>query len=249
MIDYFSLKDKIILVTGASSGIGREISIQCSNYGAKLVITGRNIHELNRTFSSLNGDNHIQIAGDITSHDFINNLVAGSPQLDGIVHSAGIIEYIPIKFNTVEKINSILGVNYTMPVYLSELLLKKRKVNNNASIVFLSSISGLIGGGLAIGSYAGSKAALIGTSKIMALELAKLGIRVNCLAPGMVKTEMTETARKNLSEEALKKDEAKYPLGYGMPSDVASSAIFLLSNASRWITGTAIVLDGGLSCT
>ncbi|MBK7107101.1 MAG: SDR family oxidoreductase [Ignavibacteriae bacterium] len=248
MTNLFSLENKTILITGASSGIGKATSIICSELGANLIVLGRNEIKLNNTLLQLNGSTHSSFIGDLNEKVFIEDLVNKCPLLDGIVHSAGIIEYLPSKFYTPEKISKVININYTMPFYFTNLLLKQKKIKNNSSIVFLSSISGVKGGGQAISSYAGSKAALIGTSKIMALEVAKQNIRVNCIAPGMVETEMTEATQKSLSEEAINKDKLKYPLGYGDPKDIANAIVFLLSDASRWITGTTLIIDGGFSC-
>lgn len=240
----FHLTDKTILVTGASSGIGQQIAISIAEMGGNLIITGRNEKRLTETFSKLKKGNHSQIIADITKEEDLKSLTQQLPKLDGIVNCVGMVTPFPIKFINHEKINETFDLNYNAQVLLMSSITRAQKLNKNASIVFLSSISGAHphkGGTL----YSGSKIALESFSKVLALEFFPMGIRSNCIAPAMVKTPMYEYSEQNASKETMDAHVSKYPLGVGLPEDVANAAIFLLSDASRWITGTTITLDGG----
>lgn len=241
----FSLKGKTILVTGASSGIGRGIAVACSKMGARLVINGRNLSKLKETVSLMDGDAHTIASGDITDTDCLNRIVEDLPKLDGIVHCAGIVNRMLAKQLSGNDVDSIMDVNFKAPVLLQSLILQKKKINKNASIVFISSISAdspNIGSGI----YSASKGALISYSNCLMLELAPRGIRVNCISPAMV---WTDLAYDNMvTEDDLKKDEQRYPLKrYGSPEDIANLAIYLLSDASSWMTGTNIRITGGVT--
>jgi NAD(P)-dependent dehydrogenase (short-subunit alcohol dehydrogenase family) len=240
----FHLNDKTILVTGASSGIGMQTAISISKMGGKLILTGRNKENLKTTLSQLNGEGHKLIVADLLKEDERNKLIEELPMVDGIVHSAGTVNPFPIKFIDQEKLNETMNINYEIPVLLMAGVMRKKKINPKASIVFLSSVSGQHphkGGSL----YASSKAALEAFSKALALEVYLQGIRSNCVSPAMVKTAMYDVAEKGMSKEIMDEHISQYPLGVGYPEDVANAIIFLLSDASRWITGINITLDGG----
>ncbi|MCX6311096.1 MAG: SDR family NAD(P)-dependent oxidoreductase [Bacteroidetes bacterium] len=240
----FHLHNKTILVTGASSGIGRQVAISASNMGATLLLSGRNSAELEKTISLLSGANHKIISADLLLQHERENLANEIPMLDGIVHCAGTVKPFPIKFLDQKKLDETLKINYEAPVLMMAAILKNKKLNKNASLVFLSSISGQHphkGGTL----YAGSKAAIESFAKVLSLELYPQGIRANCISPAMVKTPMFDQAADEMSKEEMDKHIGKYPLGVGLPEDVANAAIFLLSPAARWITGINITLDGG----
>ena len=240
----FHIHDRVILITGASSGIGRAIAIAVAKMGGKVVATGRSEERLQETLNLLEGDGHSAIAADLLSGEGRSSLVDQLPQLNGIVHCAGVVNPYPIKFLNQKKIDETLNINYESPVLLMGEITKKRKLEKKASVVFLSSISGQHphkGGAM----YAGAKAALESFSKVMALEFYPQGIRSNCISPGMVKTAMYEEAEEGMSKESMDEHVAQYPLGVGYPEDVANTALFLLSDASRWITGINITLDGG----
>jgi NAD(P)-dependent dehydrogenase (short-subunit alcohol dehydrogenase family) len=246
MSTQFHLTGKMILVTGASSGIGRQVAISVAEMGATLVLNGRNEARLTETLNELSGDGHVVLAANLLNEIERKTMVEQLPQLDGIVHCAGVVNSYPIKFLNEDKIAETLKINYDAPVLLMALITRKKKLNRNASIVFLSSISGQIphvGGAM----YAGSKAALESFSKVFAMEFYRQGIRSNCLSPAMVKTPMYAEAEEAMSKESMDEHVAKYPLGVGRPEDVANAAIFFLSDASRWITGTNLRLDGGLA--
>ena len=240
----FHLFNKTIFITGASSGIGRQIAISASKMGAKVVVTGRNVKRLEETLSLLSGDGHILIKADLTVSDDLENLVQQLPQLDGVVMNAGIVKAYPIKYLNQKKIDETMGVNYNSVVLLFAKLANQRKLNQQGSVVFISSISSSFppkGGSM----YSCSKAALETFSKVVALEFQHLKIRSNTVSPGMVITPLYSDVENTVTKESMDSHIATYPLGVGYPEDVANSVIFLLSDASRWITGTNIILDGG----
>ncbi len=242
----FSLKDKLILVTGASSGIGRHIAIVLSKAGAKLVITGRDNARLEETFSQLNGAEHEKITCDLTSAQDRDILISQLSKLNGVVHTAGVLEIKPVKFIDEDDLQNINSVNYSAPVLLSQALLENKLLLPKSSIVFITSIAANIGA-VGFGIYSGSKGALTSFARVLALETAPQKIRVNCIAPGMVKTPMFDITTDSLSEEALSENEKLYPLGFVTPSDVANGVLFLLADASEKVTGITLTIDGGLS--
>lgn len=240
----FHLHNKTILVTGASSGIGQQIAKSICEMGGNVIISGRNNERLQSTFNNLIGTNNKKIVADLLNKNELNELIDQLPALDGIVHCAGLVQPFPIKFLSEDKISETFLTNYNIQVLLMAAITRQKKINKNASIVFISSISAAHphkGGAL----YSGSKAAIESFSKVVALEFYPLSIRSNCIAPAMVKTPMYDYAEKGASKETLDEHVKKYPLGVGKVEDVANTAIFLLSDASKWITGTTITLDGG----
>jgi len=243
MLKQFELKDKTIFITGASSGIGRQIALSTSEAGAKVIITGRDESRLMETYHSLAGENHIFHISDLSDESQIASLIKDLPLLDGIVHAAGITSHFPAKFIGNKQLNETFTVNFNAPVLIMNQVLTRKLLNNSASIVFLSSIASkypYFGGAL----YTASKLALEGYCKTLALELAVKKIRANCLSPAMVQTSMLEKTEDTISKESLDKMKSLHPLGFGTPEDVANAAIFLLSEASRWITGQNIILGG-----
>jgi len=246
MYDPFTLKEKKVFVSGASSGIGKAIAIECSRMGATLCITGRNTERLNGTFSQLEGSGHIQIVADLKTDDGIKAVVEAMPLLDGIVHCAGIAKPWPFQFSGKEVINEVMGINFYSPAILSQQLLKNKKINKGASIVFISSISGVSCSSVGGSVYSASKGAINGLVKGMALDLAPKMIRVNTVNPGMIDTNILTAGA--ISEEQLKEDTNRYPLKrYGKPEEVAYLVIYLLSDASSWVTGSSLLIDGGFT--
>ncbi|MGF6845072.1 NAD(P)-dependent dehydrogenase (short-subunit alcohol dehydrogenase family) [Chitinophaga sp. W3I9] len=244
----FNLQEKTILITGASSGIGKQIAISIASMGAKVILVARNAEKLTNVKELLDGAGHVVLSLDITDEIAIAAAVDKIPPLDGIVHAAGILKLAPIKILDFDQLKQITETNYLAPVNLTRLLLNKKKIQSAASVVFLTSVNGVYTAVKGFGAYAGSKSALNSISKVMALEYASRKIRFNTIAPGMIKTEMYHEMIKQVSDESVKEDKLKYPLGdYGEPEDVANAAIFLLSAASKWITGTTLVVDGGLT--
>jgi NAD(P)-dependent dehydrogenase (short-subunit alcohol dehydrogenase family) len=249
MYNPFSLEGKTILVTGASSGIGKSIAIECSKMGATLVITGRNSERLNDTFLSLEGSSHIQIIMDLTSYDSITALVEQCPQLDGCVNNAGIAKLVLVQFIKKNIIDEIINTNTVAPILLTSLLVKKKNMKPNSSIVFTSAVSGVYISSVGESLYSASKGAIHGFVKGAALDLAPKGIRVNSVNPGLVPTNILGIASELFSEaEVLERRKVQYPLKrFGKPEDIAYGVIYLLSDASAWVTGTALLIDGGLT--
>ena len=242
----FSLKGKSILVTGASSGIGRSIAIECSRMGAKVLLTARNKERLGETLNQMeNQVQHKMILGDLSMGEDLSKIVdVVSEPLDGLVQCAGFTIPKPFQFLSEKDMDGVMGVNFKAPALLTQQLLKKKKLKKGCSIVFISSISGVwvssVGGSL----YSASKGAVNGIMKGMAIELAAKSIRVNSINPGMINTHIFDSGE--ITEEQLKEDVKHYPLGrYGEPEDVAYAAVYLLSEASRWMTGSNILIDGG----
>lgn len=239
----FSLEGKTVLVTGASSGIGQATAIECSKLGARVVITGRNKERLNETFAQLTGEGHQIIVADLNTQDDIDALVEACPVLDGLVNNAGRGKSKPVNFLKLEDLQDVYQTNLFGVALLTKGLLKKKKLVKGSSIVFTSSISSyMTAAGLAI--YASSKAALCGYMRTCAIELGAKGIRSNAVMPGMVETKLINSG--TYTDEDKQKDLNLYPLGrYGKPNDIAYGIIYLLSDASSWVTGTELVIDGG----
>ena len=242
----FSLAGKRILVTGASSGIGRTTALECSRMGALLVLTGRNAERLHEALSTLEGDGHQAIPADLTNTESLASLVENVGKLDGLVLCAGQGNVIPMKLATRQRIEPTFDVNYFAPVELVRLLLKKKCIQDGASLVFVASIGGIDSITIGNGVYGASKAALNSTMKFFALELAPKRIRCNSVCPGMVNTSLIKGGA--LSEEQHKADMETYPLKrYGEPQDIAYGIIYLLSDAAAWVTGHSLVIDGGVT--
>ena len=242
----FSLEGKTILVTGASSGIGRATAIECSKMGANLIINGRNETRLKETLEALSGNGHSMIIGDLTDECIIDVIIKDIPGLDGAVFCAGISGHAPIQFIKKDEVDQMFNINYFAPLYLSKSLVKKKKLNKNGSIVFITSTSGIVSSYLGGSIYASTKGAVNGLVKTMALELAPKKIRVNSVMPSMVKTPIMDGGQ--VSTEQFEEDEAKYPLKrYGKPEEVAYGIIYLLSDAAAWVTGANLLMDGGRS--
>lgn len=248
----FGIKGKTILITGASSGIGQATAIECSKLGANVIITGRNKEKLNQTFQMLeeNGQTHQQILADITDDSDIDKLVDQLPKIDGLVNNAGIVFLKPLLFYTRKSIEEILQTNLVSQMLITKAVLKGKKIKKNGSIVFTSSIGGVYSVSIANGIYAAAKNGIDAFMRTAALELGHKGIRVNSVNPGMTETKLAVNDN-DLSAEDFEKDKKTYVLGrYGQPKEIAWGIIYLLSDASSWVTGTSLKIDGGktLSC-
>ena len=244
----FSLEGKTVLVTGASSGIGREIAIACSRMGATVVVTARNEERLQATLDSLesSGQEHRLLVADLTSSDEMTALVASLPSLDGAVLCAGNSTTLPLQFGSRDKFDEMFDVNFFAPVELLRRMYKKKILQKGASVVLMASIGGTHSFMPGNGVYGASKAALNSFMKYAAREFASRRVRVNSICPGMVDTPLIH--RGTITEEQLAEDAKRYPLGrYGQPEDIANGAIYLLSDASSWLTGHDLVIDGGFS--
>lgn len=242
----FSLEGKTILVTGASSGIGRATAIACSQMGAVVVVTGRNESRLQETLDALEGSGHQMIVADIANDDQIDYLVDQIPAINGLVNNAGITETCPTQFIKRDKLNRVMEVNTIAPILLTQRILKKKKLGKGGSIVFTCSISGTcvcVGGNVL---YSASKGAIHGFMKNAALDLAHKGIRVNDVCPGMIDTHILDAG--TISDEQLEIEAQRYPMKrFGKPEEVAYGIIYLLSDASSFVTGSSIVIDGGFT--
>lgn len=241
----FSLEGKTILVTGASSGIGAETSVECSRLGATVILSGRNQERLLEVLSRLDtsfSQKHQFIIADLSSEDDIAALVERIDYIDGLVNNAGVNRVKPVSFIKSDDLDFIFRNNTYPGVLLTKLLVKKKKLRKNSSIVFTSSVSSFFNApGRAL--YAGSKAAMTSFMRSFAVELADKSIRANAVHPGMVETKLSQ---ENLTDEERAKDMAEYPLKrYGKPEEVAWAIIYLLSDASAWVTGTSLIIDGG----
>lgn len=240
----FSLEGKTILVTGASSGIGRQTAIECSKLGAKIIACGRNEERLAEVVSVLDGEGHISFAGDLVENENIGKLVDSIPNIDGAVLAAGRGRTLPFLFSTKEKFDEIFNINFFSNVELLRMLAKKKRINALGSVVFIISIGGTLRYAPGNCIYGSAKAALNSIMHFSAIELAPKKIRVNGIFPGMIETPLIYGG--GISDEQLKADAESYPLKrYGKPEDVAMGAIYLLSDASSWVTGQSLVIDGG----
>ena len=245
MYNPYSLKGKTILVTGASSGIGRTTAIECSKMGSNVILTGRNQSRLEETVSFLDvkeGQKHHYVVADLTDEVQLSKLVESVDSLDGIVNNAGVNRVKPLSFIKPDDLEYIFQTNTFSSVNLTRVLVKKKKIKNGGSIVFTSSVSAFYNApGRSL--YAGSKSALTAFMRSFAVELADKKIRANAIHPGMIETNLI---KENLSEEELQKNRGEYPLKrFGRPEEIAWAAIYLLSDASSWITGTSLIIDGG----
>lgn len=242
MYNPFSLEGKTILVTGASSGIGRGICIDCSKMGAKIHLMARNEERLNKTLAEMEGNGHEIHIADLCVSESINSLVDVLPVLDGVVLCAGIIKTMPVKNISEDAMTEIFNANIMGDIKLCSRLLKKKRLNHDGSVVFISSVSTFnvkVGNSL----YSATKGAVNSFAKAMALEVSKQNMRVNCIQPGFIPSSILE--KHGMGEEAIQWYEERHPLGLGNPTDIANGCIYLLSDASRWVTGSIFTIDGG----
>lgn len=243
-VNPFSLAGRRLLVTGASSGIGRQIAISCAEMGGTVVLTGRHGERLHDTLGHLAGSGHRAVAADLLETGAIDRVVADAGALDGVVHAAGIARMVPFRMISHAHLGDVLGLNVHAPLLLTKALLAKRSLQQGASIVFVGAVASEVGP-VATAVYSASKAALLGAARTLALEVAKHKMRANVLSPGYVRTPLLDALGRN----GAKIDELLdiTPLGLGEPIDVAHAAVFLLSDASRWMTRSLFIADGGLT--
>lgn len=246
MVSYnpYSLEGKTILVTGASSGIGRGAAIECSKMGAKVIITARNEERLKEVLGQMAGEGHEMRVCDLADNNAIKTMVDTLPELQGVINNAGFTTIQPIPFINEDVFQSIMQVNTIAPVLILKYLVKKKKLKAGASVVFTSSLAGI--GMISVGNtmYACSKGAVSAFIQGAAKELAAKNIRVNAVCPAMVDSQILSSG--TITDEQLKKTMELYPLGrFGVPQDVAWAMIYLLSDASSWITGVNLPIDGG----
>lgn len=240
----FSVEGKTILVTGASSGIGAEIAFGLAQLKANVVITGRNEERLVKTYDRLPGNNHSKIIADLNRVADIDKLISELPVLDGVIFCAGIVKTMPVKNITDAALDEIFETNIISNIRLCKRFLRGKKIAKGASVVFISSISTFnvkIGNSL----YSATKGAMNSFAKAMALEVAPQKIRVNCIQPGFIKTALLDSGI--ITDEQLDAYIAKHPLGLGSPDDIANMCVYLISDASKWVTGSILTIDGGLT--
>lgn len=242
----FSLEGKTILVTGASSGIGKATAMLCAAMSARVVITGRDEARVEETFNLLQGEGHQKFVFDLTDEVAAQVAIGAMPAFDGIANCAGIADMNPFPFVTKQEMEQVFSVNFFAPVMLVNQLLKAKKLLKGGSVVFVSSVDGpkVVHAGNSV--YSASKSALTGMARNMAIDLAGKKIRVNCVLPGTTDTPMIRM--ENVTEESLQETAKTFPLKrFATPDDIANAIVFLLSNASMFITGTELVVDGGYS--
>lgn len=250
MVNPMDLSGRAVLVTGASSGIGRDTSVLLSELGARVVLTGRDSVKLEDTLSEMTGKGHTIEPFDLRTADqipsWLKAVTSKVGPLDGMAHCAGVHSHRPLRVLDTEKFEEVQRVNVTASMMLAKGFRQKDCRAAGASIVLLSSVAGLVGQP-GIAAYAASKSAVVGLTRCLALELASEQIRVNCIAPAMVKTEMSDRWFNSLTPEQIENIEQAHPLGIGRPRDVANATAFLLSDAARWITGSVLAVDGGFT--
>lgn len=248
MFNPFSLEGKTILVTGASSGIGRGIAVDCSKMGAKIVLTGRDEKRLTETLQMLEGEGHFIVIADISKQEDIESLAMQCPAVNGCVFSAGIAKLMPVKFIDRASLEEIINVNEMAPILLLAQLYRKKKLQNKASVIYIASLSGVYKSKIGESIYAASKGGIAGFVKEAALELSVKGIRVNTICPAFIQTEMTKMYDGAITK--VEKQEDLYPLKrLGVTQDVSYAAVYLLSDASSWVTGVNLPVDGGYCLT
>lgn len=246
----FDINDKVIMITGASSGIGRQCAISCSEMGAKVILLGRNNERLKETIEMMiEPSRHFKYSIDLVEYnkveEVINDAVAKFGKFHGLINCAGISITLPFKYMTPEKMDEYFHANVHTSMNLTRLMISQSYISEKgASIIFISSVMGYVG---EIGKslYSMTKGALIAGARSLAIELAPRIIRVNCISPGVVVTPMSKKAIYSKNEESLNKIKALHPLGLGQTRDIANACIYLLSDASKWVTGTNLLVDGG----
>ena len=251
MVNPFDMQGRTVLVTGASSGLGRETAILLSELNARVALSGRSRERLEETLSQMSGEGHRIEPFDLNETDaipdWIKRIAAETGPLGGLAHCAGVVTTIPVQAASTSRIESLMRTNVTSAMMLVKAFRRSGCALSGSGIVLFSSVMGMVGApGLSI--YSASKAALVGFTRSAALELAAYGLRINCVAPGIVETAMVDRSREaTQTQEQYELMKSKYPLGLGCPRDVAYAAAFLLAGTGRWITGTALVVDGGYS--
>lgn len=246
MANPFFLEGKTVVVTGASSGIGRATAILCAEMGAKVVALGRNEQRLAETMAQLQGEGHVLSAFDLNDETAMDTAIAALPIIDGIANCAGVANMNPFQFVAKEEMDRVFSANFFSPVMLVNKLLKAKKLQKGSSVVFVSSVDGpkVVHAGNSV--YSASKSALVGMARNMAVDLVGKKIRVNSVLPGTTDTEMIRTA--NVTEEMLQETAKALPMKrFAVPQEIANAIVFLLSEASSYITGAELVVDGGSS--
>ena len=240
----FSLEGKTLLVTGAASGMGKATAIACAKMGATIVAADFNANGMAETLSQLEGEGHLSFVINLADESSWTDLITNTPVLDGIANCAGIANMNPFAFINRAEMDKVFNINFFGPVLLTKSLLKAKKLNKGGSVVFVSSVDGPRVVHVGNSVYSAGKSALVGMARNMAVDLASKKIRVNCILPGTTDTPLIRTA--NVTEESLAEVAKTFPLKrFGTPEDMANGIIYLLSDASSFVTGTELVIDGG----
>ncbi len=245
---YLGLRDSVLVVTGASSGIGRATAIKAGREGARVALLGRRPEALAETAGMLEGEGHLALPLDVTDHaaipDALKQVREEFGPVDGVFHAAGAHAVTPLRAVTAKRAAELFDLNVTSGLMLAKAFRNPGIRAGRSSMVLMSSAVGLVGGA-GVSVYAATKAAIASLGKSLALELARDDVRVNSIAAGMVRTPLTDGIRDTVGEAGWEAIEEAHPLGMGTVDDVANAALFLLSPASRWVTGTVLVVDGG----
>ena len=242
----FSLEGKTVLVTGASSGIGKATAILCSKLGASVIITARNEERLKDTVSQLEGNNNKIVVADLSGTEGINQLINEVNELDGLVNNAGINKILPIQFVDEHELMNTMQINALSPILLTQGLIKKKRIRKGGAIVFVSSIAGHTRSSVGNSMYCASKGTITGFMKCISKELVIKKIRCNEVLPGQVDTPIMSQGA--VTEEQMTALAAHIPMKrLGNPEEIAAGIVFLLSDAASYITGSSLIIDGGLS--
>ena len=248
--DPFSLENKLILVTGASSGIGRQCAVVCSKMGARVVLFGRDSARLDTTLQMMKEpERHIKYAVDLVDYkkveEIIPDLVSAMGKIDGLINCAGISTTLPINSSTPEKMELFFKTNVIGPMNLTRLVVKSSYFSKTGgSVIFISSVMGVVGESGKV-LYSMTKGALVASAKSLAVELSTRNIRVNTISPGVVESPMSQRAVYSKDQESRDRISGLHPLGLGTSDDIANACVFLLSDSGKWITGTNLIVDGG----
>ena len=241
----FSLEGKKILVTGASSNIGRQIAIKCSEMGARVILSARNENRLKESLAAMTGDYHQIIPCDLSDVEAIPVLVEQLTDLDGVIMCAAIFRTTPIRNNRRKYTEELFNTNTFSNIDIIQQLLKNRKIKDGGSILFISSVAAYrpyAGNAL----YSATKGAINSFCQVLAIEQAGRKIRSNCISPGIIRSDK-EVKDWAVTKEELQKEENRFPLGFGHTTDIAYAAVYMMSDASKWVTGTNMIVDGGQS--
>jgi NAD(P)-dependent dehydrogenase (short-subunit alcohol dehydrogenase family) len=246
----FDLKGRNIIITGASSGIGRQCAVTLSQMDASIILIARREDKLRETISLMKPGPHLFFPADVTDFKNLESIVAqaveNTGRISGFIHCAGKEITIPLNMLNSKVYDDIFHVNVFSAFELIRIITNRKYIAPEASIVLMASVIALAGNS-GISVYSATKGALVSAVKSLAVELAPRKIRINCISPGLIRTEMFESLYDKISPDVIEKNIAQYPLGIGVPEDVANACIYLLSDASKWVTGTNLVIDGGFT--